>query len=877
MLERTHVARLSLAAAISAALALMLSSALRAAPPDSWRKRLLAYEPYDGTGRYTMSTDDGVRGIHGLRVLASRFGAKPYDELKRQDKTWQSERVIFRDVDTGAAIYRLTNDPWADQLSYFKGNWSADGKYIVWRRRPGMWESSTATHGPMAMRSDGTQLRDVFRDYRMVRKEVCSPTIPDVCYALAGDRKVIAFDLKTGKTQKVLRDVLGCWHAKISLDGKYLMGRADIEKGGRGVWILSTDGKEYHEIPIPESIHDSYQFHPSRPHTIMYWYEGRYRTEGFVQCDFEGKNLTKVPVLFDWNHGDVGPDRGAHTGGYVTRIKGNTWLAKEVLFKKPGVEYYDNPHQYNGYLTWRPKDRLWVYSTRIVARPHISEIHAFFAEPAPDHVVNRCRICYTALKRPGCLDNPGASPDGTKVLFNSNVFDRVDAYYVVAKLPEPPTWSGRPTPTPQGFRLSWAPPKHHAEIAGYHVYRSTESGRNFECITDKPVTGTEFVDPKGTGNHLYALTSVEHSGLESILSAELAPNDTLPMRVYLEAETGQRSVEMWNAFHATASNLHYVWMRKKDAQGRLTLRNVVLPKKSDRCILWGRVKGKAGARFSVTVGAHTVNWGSGPSEDWQWVRSDGTVTLDRGPNRDMVLASSTYGSAIDCLVITDDPAFNPATSTRIRRPKLNPPRGLRAEAASPYSVRLSWEAVDAPAFHHYNLYCSKQPHAIPDQSTLVASPDQAAFLDYALNPGETLWYRVSLVDRAGGESDPSPPVAVTLAKVDRVNIEKAPADTIEFEVPHKDTYVVWLRLKQNGRRQYVGVTVDENKRTWTCSFDKLSTQSWFSYGRWGRFNLEPGKHTLKINNNTDHVIEKVFITNDLSQRPTGHVNTLGGW
>ncbi len=145
------------------------------------------------------------------------------------------------------------------------------------------------------------------------------------------------------------------------------MSRSDLERGGRGLWIVSGDGREYHEIPVPEAVHDSYQFHPSQK-KIMFWYEDRYRKEGFVQCDFDGRNMTKVPVQFDWNHGDVGPDRGVHADGYITRIKGNTWLAKEPLFARPGVEYYDDPCHYNGYLTWMPKDQLWVYATRILSR-----------------------------------------------------------------------------------------------------------------------------------------------------------------------------------------------------------------------------------------------------------------------------------------------------------------------------------------------------------------------------------------------------------------------------------------------------------------------------------------------------------------------------
>src|SRR5690554_4868055 len=62
--------------------------------------RMRAYEPFDGNGRYKMQTDDGVRGVQGLFTLAGRWGARPYDKLSAGEGVWQSERVIFRDVDT---------------------------------------------------------------------------------------------------------------------------------------------------------------------------------------------------------------------------------------------------------------------------------------------------------------------------------------------------------------------------------------------------------------------------------------------------------------------------------------------------------------------------------------------------------------------------------------------------------------------------------------------------------------------------------------------------------------------------------------------------------------------------------------------------------
>ena len=294
-------------------------------------------------------------------ALADRFGPKPYDELSAGEGRWQSERAIFRDVDTGATIIRYTNDRFADQLSYFQGNWSADGQYIVFRRRPGMWESSTPTHGPMAMRADGTDLRNVFRDYQMVRDELCSPVEPNVCYAAAdGDRKILAFDIATGKQSRLIREVSPGWHMKISSDGSYLMNRAETS-GGKGIWITSVDGREWYEFSLPEPIHDSYCFHPSQK-KIMFWYEGKFQ-DGFMQCEFDGSHMSRVPIQYDWNHGAFGLDRGVHSSGFAIRWTEDGWQPKEELLHKPGVESYDNPHSYNGYSTWMPKDQLWSYST----------------------------------------------------------------------------------------------------------------------------------------------------------------------------------------------------------------------------------------------------------------------------------------------------------------------------------------------------------------------------------------------------------------------------------------------------------------------------------------------------------------------------------
>ena len=170
----------------------------------------------------------------------------------------------------------------------------------------------------------------------------------------------------------------------------------------------------------------------------MFWYEGRFREEGFVQCDFDGREHDQGarPVRLE-------PRRLRRPIAAHTR-KGMSRASTAI----PGCR----PNRFSPSRAWSttttrcittaispgcPKDRPWVYATRIVSLPDLSEIqilhHASPPWPGPSIAI--------ASVTPGCsigdvLDNPDASPDGTKVLFNSNIFGQVDVYYVVARLPE---------------------------------------------------------------------------------------------------------------------------------------------------------------------------------------------------------------------------------------------------------------------------------------------------------------------------------------------------------------------------------------------------------------------------------------------------------
>ena len=174
---------------------------------------------------------------------------------------------------------------------------------------------------------------------------------------------------------------------------------------------------------------------------------------------------------------------------------------------------------------------------------------------------------------------------------------------------------------------------------------------------------------------------------------------------------------------------------------------------------------------------------------------------------------------------------------------------------SPYTVELTWNLVAEPTFRHYNLYCGRKADFAVAQDTLVASPDAAGYYDWALKPGETVYYRVTRVDRGGNESPPSTAVKVDMPPVKRELLEITPAAQVKFQIPQAGTYVVWLKLrsgKQSG--QYMNLKMDNAPAvTWSCVFDGLGENAWFTYDQWGRFPLTEGAHTLSIENRTKAV------------------------
>jgi len=736
-------------------------------------------------GRYDVLKNNEELDVWRLKQLKARrvVTKKPYSKLRDDKRIYQSERVVFADPTTGAMIMKLTSQPYGeggDELIYYgKSVFSADGKRMVWSRvdrvgkwGPG-WQPVDDIYGPLLLNTDGTELKVVDVKGSTLSPVITHPKLANRGYAVLG-HQLVELDLVSGKIIRDVADLPYHWQLKMSPDGNYI---ADSDSS-RQILIQSLSSPENWTVKLDSQIHDSYRFVPGNTDWLMFWYEGRFpRTE---LVNYKTGERKSIRLGFDWNHGDVGRYYGVHADSPLFRWEGNNWREiggyywPEKTWRDDGP-WYDRVFHYESYLSHWPDDQPWAYPTRIFDPPHLSEINVVHINPfAKGRRHNRYRLNLTNLSRntdwkgnpTETLDRPNMSPDGTKLLFNSNVFGETEVYMVVAKKPDPPkdvtaSWGSN------GARIEWQAPTYHQEIAGYHVYRSNTSGHEFVQITQTPVTSTDYTDKNApTGKALfYAVRSVEHSKLESELSAEAgvsSKSSTLaqaPLRLYVEAEDALQATldapapdGLWRNIDGLASNNHFIWQRRNDIAGNVTT-EVSIPRAANYYV-FARVKAVKDAstgnlysnEIKLSVAGLEINRAS--ITDWRWVRSTSSVSLAAG-KQSITISSDTRGSSLDALYLSTDKDFNP--EGRVLAPQ---PQALEISGSmSGGYPTLNWTQSDNPRFYYYNLYASDSANFEIDQSNLVASPDRTSYLDWQALAGQ--YYRVTQVTKDGFESDPS--------------------------------------------------------------------------------------------------------------------------
>jgi len=409
-----------------------------------------------------------------------------------------------------------------------------------------------------------------------------------------------------------------------------------------------------------------------------------------------------------------------------------------------------------------------------------------------------------AYHKPMFRPAPMFSPDFTKVVFFSSMLtgdhpDRkwADVYVAVARYPEPPLCLRC-----DGSALVWDKPRRHAEIRGFRLYRSSESGRGYQRVGAALLTGTRYELPSDAKG-FYVLTSVEHSGLEGrTFSNEARVGGDNVFRHFYRPAAGKIAKPMTPFFEpggtgdgyavaVTDPDLIYKQSLAKGLSGSVTM-PIEIPVAGPVRIL-ARVRGMSAlerssyttgwpatdeaSRGSFTIHFNGKNAGAipvgGPS--WRWVALDaGAVPLTAGAV-ELEIATQDAGIAMDNLLVTNDPAFVPRGRGQVPEDLTAVPKNLRVapftleeeRATSGLSkepkrrVKLAWDRLAAPqGVSHYNVYRSDVEAFEAEAEALLGSPSECVFYDVGFDPGRKVFYRVRAVDAWGNRSPPSAPLAV---------------------------------------------------------------------------------------------------------------------
>ena len=432
--------------------------------------------------------------IHKLTELESRRRIKPFELLKSATGEYPGERLIFRDSATGNVIWKMSRNPGLNFHQYSNiPAWNLDGSQLLllstrpaggrfWIVAPdgGSWTPTKMNMSGWAFWST----RDVHKLYALDNHPGAILEIDSV----SGQSRRI-WDLSAEKGDlKLFRP---------SVDGRKFLVREKFIPSGDATHsfglILNTDGTGQPQ-----------RFDLGREAGQMWFLKRNDYAFTFGASQFD-KNVPDLQWLCEpakdgtiraisrsgFGHLGVSPTgtRMAYRTSPPNAIwlsDAQTWEAKKCLTYDASIGRVGGNH-----LSWECDDHWLVASIG----NSIYEVQVDEGRARPICVPN-------TTHNKSVESEPENSPDGTKIIYNSTMLGDCDVYVAVQRLPDPPRNIQR-----HGRVLTWDPPEHARELAGYRIYHGGEL-LNRELIAER-----RYEVP--AEDNTYAVVAVEHSGLQS--------------------------------------------------------------------------------------------------------------------------------------------------------------------------------------------------------------------------------------------------------------------------------------------------------------------------------------------------------------------------
>lgn len=686
----------------------------------------------------------------GLTIRAENLKAQPNHNLTQllaRAKTAPSdgqEMAIFRDTATGGIVTRLTSCGANDYVAE-GAMWSADGAAFKFRSK-GRRELGGV---PVYFVGEGKVVGSGRSDWALWH-----PTDPNIMVLVSASNRVnftvSLWDRTTGKAKEVAKFTtpqVGGYNEVKQFTNRDRLVIAFRETPH--VFAVDLKTGEVEHVELSTRLKDAgWDDVKGRIHWAnCYTFEGRWRN---VKTGEEGNSPS-----YTVGHGCGG--KNGSVGSFGTHLK----LFKSGGFKdpfRPGDELKIWANWQNevttdyGTLT---DDNEWIFTNG--THGDVASQHVMVPSDDTGAVLRLTRYFTKFSWESPTYSRP--SPDYTKVIFCDNYGGTVPAslMMVYSRRPDAPT-----NVKLDGSKLTWSKPRRSAELAGYHVYASDKSGRDFVRLTDKPLTDTSY--SVADAKKYYVVTAVEHSKLESLYSQEQSAAGAKTF--YFEAEDMKLTAPARRFFDGSRNGFQVVRINAQSPEEKADLGRVAIdtPVELNGFTLWALVQGKG----RLVSYANMDDWNGDQAlarsrhDDWisradvdaeqyTWVR---LRKLESGKR--VVLASFDDNLKIDTIMVTSDEDFEP---------KVNDPRdgappaavaGLKASFdAEKKQVKLSWQASDAKDLHHYDVFVGTTSDFACDNSSLIRSVLRPELTDEGMAAGQKLYYKVVAVDGRFNASAPA--------------------------------------------------------------------------------------------------------------------------
>lgn len=508
----------------------------------------------------------------------ARLADKPYEKLIDKDGYYQSETLIFKDVQTGREIWSLTQDQSKDLANIERRPvFSCDGSVMSMvstrvyfdpqhRLRDEKYEHHFLIDADLTHRrylwsnlnGKPTALPGKFDTWDEQKPRTLYYVAEDHLYRVALgngvlDNQAEAIYTFPDKTRRILQNIddqdrlcIQDWNAAKASDKTPMFYIIDVTKKPGDPGFARSHSLRYNITGVAgHDPHNEYHVHDisiERGRGRVSWNYGPMTDVGeTVNFSVPVDNLDATPQPLDpktdpygqyHSHGDYSIDGSQvyFAGPLVINGKEDSasgswgiWVAR--LNRKP---VYTGARIGSGHTTWCGNDPDWWFAncsdqevSSWMDKQWFGTIVAGNADGTGVQI-----LCKPYDRKRGgkfgydAIPRPTQSPDATKCWFHSGMLmpsnEFTGSYIVVFRHPYAPT----DLKFADG-RLTWTPHAVTQEVKGYFIYR--KDGQGWTQLNADPVTATSFAPPQASGQ--YMVSSVEWSGLESDVSS---PTITLP-------------------------------------------------------------------------------------------------------------------------------------------------------------------------------------------------------------------------------------------------------------------------------------------------------------------------------------------------------------